>query len=167
MYVKIYNNTKIKVWTFIRPCYFVFYSNRFHIILSFFTQTYLMWYWYLVYQKLHMNASACVYLGLFWCILKIFMGPTWGPPGSCRPQVGPMLAPLGLLSGIPNDTLYLSHWSFFKFEPGSRWPLFVSNLGHYHPVLRVKFPCNGDSSTTQYLNKIITMKKRCETKFIS
>ena len=20
-----------------------------------------------------------------------FMGPTWGPPGSCRPQVGPML----------------------------------------------------------------------------
>ena len=21
-----------------------------------------------------------------------FMGPTWGPPGSCRPQVGPMLA---------------------------------------------------------------------------
>ena len=22
-----------------------------------------------------------------------FMGPTWGPPGSCRPQLGPMLAP--------------------------------------------------------------------------
>ena len=22
-----------------------------------------------------------------------FMGPTWGPPGSCRPQVGPILAP--------------------------------------------------------------------------
>ena len=21
-----------------------------------------------------------------------FMGPTWGPPGSCRPQAGPMLA---------------------------------------------------------------------------
>ena len=21
------------------------------------------------------------------------MGPTWGPPGSCRPQMGPMLAP--------------------------------------------------------------------------
>ena len=28
-----------------------------------------------------------------------FMGPTWGPPGSCRPQVGPMLAPWTLLSG--------------------------------------------------------------------
>ena len=29
-----------------------------------------------------------------------FMGPTWDPPGSCRPQMGPMLAPWILLSGI-------------------------------------------------------------------
>ena len=29
-----------------------------------------------------------------------FMGPTWGPPGSCRPQVGPMLVPWTLLSGL-------------------------------------------------------------------
>ena len=28
-----------------------------------------------------------------------FMGPTWGPPGSCRPQMGLMLAPWTLLSG--------------------------------------------------------------------
>ena len=28
-----------------------------------------------------------------------FMGPTWVPPGSCGPQVGPMLAPSTLLSG--------------------------------------------------------------------
>ena len=28
-----------------------------------------------------------------------FMGPTWGPPGSCRPQMSPMLAPWILLSG--------------------------------------------------------------------
>ena len=27
-----------------------------------------------------------------------FMGPTWGPPGSCRPQMGPMLATWTLLS---------------------------------------------------------------------
>ena len=27
------------------------------------------------------------------------MGPTWGPPGSCRPQMGPMLAPRTLLWG--------------------------------------------------------------------
>ena len=29
-----------------------------------------------------------------------FMGPTRGPPGSCRPQMGPMWAPWTLLSGI-------------------------------------------------------------------
>ena len=28
-----------------------------------------------------------------------FMGPTWGPPGYCRPQMGPILAPWTLLSG--------------------------------------------------------------------
>ena len=28
-----------------------------------------------------------------------FMGPTWGPPGSCRLPVSPMLAPWTLLSG--------------------------------------------------------------------
>ena len=28
-----------------------------------------------------------------------FMGPTWGPPGSCRPQMGPMLAAWTLLLG--------------------------------------------------------------------
>ena len=28
-----------------------------------------------------------------------FMGPTWGPPGFCRPLMGPMLAPCTLLSG--------------------------------------------------------------------
>ena len=27
------------------------------------------------------------------------MGPTWGPPGSCRPQMGPVLTPWTLLSG--------------------------------------------------------------------
>ena len=35
-----------------------------------------------------------------------FMGPTWGPPGSCRPQMGPMLAPWTLLSGL----LCLNWW---------------------------------------------------------
>ena len=29
-----------------------------------------------------------------------FMGPTWGPSGSCRPQMGPMLVPGTLLLGM-------------------------------------------------------------------
>ena len=33
-----------------------------------------------------------------------FMGPTWGPPGSCRPQVGPMLASWTFISGSLEGT---------------------------------------------------------------
>ena len=39
-------------------------------------------------------------MGLFRHIqIARFMGPTWAPPGSCCPQMGPMLAPWTLLSG--------------------------------------------------------------------
>ena len=34
-----------------------------------------------------------------------FVGPTWGPPGADRTQVGPMLAPWTLLSGVGMLTL--------------------------------------------------------------
>ena len=42
-----------------------------------------------------------------------FMVPTWSPPGYCRPQMGPMLAPGTLLSGIskldiPGGELWVS-----------------------------------------------------------
>ena len=37
-----------------------------------------------------------------WSQIAKFMGPAWGPPGSCRSQMGPMLAPWTLLSGIHN-----------------------------------------------------------------
>ena len=35
MYFRIYNNMNIKVLTFIRPCYFVYLANWFHMIISF------------------------------------------------------------------------------------------------------------------------------------
>ena len=40
----------------------------------------------------------------FWITTQIarFTWPTWGPHGSCRPQVGPMLAPWILLWGLVN-----------------------------------------------------------------
>ena len=41
-----------------------------------------------------------------------FMGPTWGPPGSCRPQVGPMLAQWTLLSGHDYRTLLVKALEF-------------------------------------------------------
>ena len=33
-------------------------------------------------------------------LIARFMGPTWGPPGANRTQVGPMMAPWSLLSGL-------------------------------------------------------------------
>ena len=52
-----------------------------------------------------------------------FMGPTWGPPGSYRPQMGPMLAPWILLSGtiVPSSSLELSY-------RGSLFPLLLHSL---------------------------------------
>ena len=44
-----------------------------------------------------------------------FTGPTWGPPGYCRPQMGPMLAAWTLLSGylLSNpQQLYAWHTRF-------------------------------------------------------
>ena len=41
-------------------------------------------------------------IALHWMASQIarFIGPTWGPHGSCRPEMGPMLAPWTLLSGL-------------------------------------------------------------------
>ena len=36
-----------------------------------------------------------------------FMGPTWGPHGPYRPQMGPVLAPWTLLSGLLIENQYL------------------------------------------------------------
>ena len=41
-----------------------------------------------------------------------FMGPTWGPPGSFRPQMGPMMAPWTLLSGLLN--ISCRRWIIFS-----------------------------------------------------
>ena len=54
----------------------------------------LMW----IQLLIHVIISRLASLKLGPQIAK-FMGPTWGPPGSCRPQMGPMLAPRTLLSG--------------------------------------------------------------------
>ena len=42
-------------------------------------------------------------------LIARFMGPTWGPSGADRTQVGPMLAPWTLLSGI--STINSTNWA--------------------------------------------------------
>ena len=67
-----------------------------------------MWYFTYLYpsylllcQNTHPGTWAQVeehHIMAFPQIAKL-MGPTWGPPVSCRPQMGPMLDPRTLLSG--------------------------------------------------------------------
>ena len=49
------------------------------------------------------------------CLTQIakFMGPSRGPPGSCRPQMGPMLAPWTLLSGEWQWTMLWINYPYF------------------------------------------------------
>ena len=54
-----------------------------------------------------------------------FMGPTRGPPGSCRPQRGPMLAPWTWLSGFAETSMCLSH----QVRPCPRWVTHSPTLG--------------------------------------
>ena len=62
------------------------------------------------------------------------MGPTWGPPGSRRPQMGPMLVPWTLLSGT--------------FVKGlDQWPV---DSPHKEPVMYKVFPCYDITMSQMY-----------------
>ena len=54
-----------------------------------------------LYPHLSLSTACAILLGRERKISQIakFMGRTWGPPGSCRRQMGPMLAPWNMLSG--------------------------------------------------------------------
>ena len=48
-------------------------------------------------------------------LIARFMGPTWGPHGADRTQVGPMLAPWTLLSGYHNHVRVTSQWKYYVY----------------------------------------------------
>ena len=61
-----------------------------------------------------------------------FMWPSWGPPGSCRSQIGPMLAPWTLLSGMS--------WYYPSYVNSRRCPLPGCRQLHLMaPILRVYY----------------------------
>ena len=73
-----------------------------------------------------------------WSQIAKFMGQTWGPPGSSRPQMGPMLAPWALLSGMWYSTLadaycevrILIHTSIMR-QPSTQQPVFLCDMETY------------------------------------
>ena len=60
--------------------------------------------------------SFCIKVHSSYSLIARFMGPTWGPSGADRTQVGPMLTPWTLLSGL------FYHYVIIFTCP--RWPLF-------------------------------------------
>ena len=64
-----------------------------------------------------------------------FMGPTWGPPGSCRPQMGPMLAPWTLLSGKQCSAKALEKWGQMAHTIGK-----YGDIGNFSGVTYVILP---------------------------
>ena len=59
-----------------------------------------------------------------------FMGPTWGPPGDDRTQVGPMLAPWTLLSDYTGD-MASSYWNDPDVTTRVPWTWFLDRW-HLH-----------------------------------
>ena len=60
--------------------------------------------------------EKCIVFSEMTSLIAKFMGPTWGPTGTDRTQVGPMLAPWILLSGLSfianfkvNVSIYIVH----------------------------------------------------------
>ena len=66
-----------------------------------------------------------------------FVGPTWGPPGSCRPQMGPMLAPWTSLSGwcFYDDVLKILYIYIYICKPSSTVSRHLQNNTTWWQVL--------------------------------
>ena len=60
---------------------------------------------------------SCMYI---YSQIARFMWPTWGPPVSCRPQVGPVLAPWALLSGLVYTCWYVLVYTLL-ITRNNRW----------------------------------------------
>ena len=81
-------------------------------------------------------------------LIARFMGPTWGPPGDDRTQVGPMLATWTLLSGYVHGTY---HGLLINWIPGftlrkKYWWWRVQVLG---PVQKIMFSINQLKNTVK------------------
>ena len=66
------------------------------------------------YMQYHVSNlyRTTIYLAQFVTLIARFMGPTWGPSGANRTQVGPMLDPWILLSG--DIFHWCHHWASYK-----------------------------------------------------
>ena len=104
------------------------YSLLENIILSqndiFFIPWYMCRYFTFILFRSLWTSGSC--LRIDHIQIAIFMGPTWGPPGSCRSQVGPRWAPWTLLSGWPHGSVNNGVCCFPFRGDASLWTQFSS-----------------------------------------
>ena len=76
-------------------------------------------------------------------VIERFMGPTWGPSGADRTQVGPMLAPRTLLSGIVLNTgsCFIFKMSSYHHKDSYNIDKTASQLSYFY---------NGNPYTSKY-----------------
>ena len=80
-------------------------------------------------SRVHRRSSIQTWLLLFTFLIARFMGPTWGPSGADKTQVGPMLVPWTLLF-VWESSLLNSSW---LTHPG------IWFRGKHHYLLHITF----------------------------
>ena len=102
-----------------------------------------------------------------------FMGPAWGPLGSYRPQMGPMLAPWTWLSGVSltlfcfvsRDTVltpyFVLNWCA-DIHSSSQWPILLTHL----PLDKMATTFTDDMLKRIFLNEDIIISIQFSLKFV-
>ena len=85
-------------------------------------------------------------------LIARFMGLTWGPSGADRTQVGPMLAPWTLLSGLVLRIPHTAHFLWFDIMPCPSW--------------LIRFQCQWSNPTTYWDIYIIDLRRPIDMSFM-
>ena len=95
------------------------------------------------------------------------MGPTWGSPASCRPQMGPTLAPWTLLSGVVWNMYQTLQVHFcFICNPRSQGLLCVTAWGQitqmwFFHERGLQHKCHGHSRVLMNVHVLDTLCVKC------
>ena len=112
-----------------------------------------------VYSRiLHIACRCSPMKALNVTLIARFMGPTWGPPGAERNQVGPRWATWTLLSGYGNDNrsfnITANATKYLKFITSivAKWTLLIfteydSRITLVAVIQNTSMQCSGGSNT--------------------
>ena len=133
------------------------------------------------FKKMHFKISAAKWhlflLGLNvlkvsqgwedWKISQIakFMGPTWDPPGSSRPQMGPMLAPWTLLSEMLYRTSDSSKALYYQLSLEANNPC-DNNCREKTTTMTYHYPCNDSFAPKSTVVFYVLVTHLCSTQVL-